>query len=76
MVVIMAPAGGSLGGPDFTITEGGVDILFGNFVSPAVLSGNVSITDNSATVITGIGRLGIGGGNADLIELGRSPLDP
>jgi hypothetical protein len=64
---VMGTTAGSLGGPDFTITEGGVDILFGNFVSSVIFSGNIDVSGNSSTVITSVGQVGIGGGDAALV---------
>ncbi len=64
---VMQSTAGSLGGPDFTITQGGIDVLFGNFITSVIFSGNIDITGNSATVITSVGQLGIGGGDAALV---------
>jgi hypothetical protein len=64
---VMQTTGGSLGGPDFTITEGGVDVLFGNFITAVVLTGNIDIPGNSATGLTSDGQLGISGGDAALV---------
>lgn len=66
-MTVMQTTSGSLGGPDFTITQGGVDILFGNFITSVIMSGNIDITGNSATVITSVGQIGIGGGDAALV---------
>jgi hypothetical protein len=64
---VMGSTNGSMGGPDFTITEGGVDILFGNFITSVVFSGNIDISGSSATVITSVGQVGISGGDAALV---------
>jgi len=64
---VMQSPGNSLAGPDFTITDNGVDVLFGNFVTSVILTGNIDLGANSASVITSVGQVGITGGDAALV---------
>ena len=53
--------------PDFTIGQGGADILFGSFISSVLITGNLNVASSGLTNITISGVLGIEGGNAALV---------
>ena len=53
--------------PDFTIAQGGANILFGSFISSVLITGNVNLASIDPANITVSGVLGIEGGHAALV---------